>query len=410
MGTMGSSTACWWPAHGPQSNGHPCDTGCWGRGRRQQRRLGHGGLVPVGVRATATPAAAPCWGQACAGTPPRPRARPGRPDRACRWRTGCRCSQQPEPGADRRRRGHRAEYTGSRRRGISLISARDDGGERGGAWGAERLLHETTSLCRECKNAVPARGAGHGRRRGLDVQALRPNTAPSRCSCRTTPPGTRPRADTGMRPRAPRQAVRPVEHGCPFDCGPCELHQQKVELPVVTITSACNLDCPICYVHNKNEGAFHMARGGLPAHPRSPGRRPRQRAGHHQLHRRRADAAPAADRVPGAGAGGGRAPGDGLLERPAPGPRRGAGASGWRALGARVALSFDTFEAGGRSGAAGGAAAGHQAALPGPAGETRRRHHADPGDDPRGERPRDRADHRAWACSGPTSATWRSTP
>lgn len=28
---------------------------------------------------------------------------------------------------------------------------------------------------------------------------------------------------------------------------------------MVTITSACNLDCPICYVHNKNEGAFHMA-------------------------------------------------------------------------------------------------------------------------------------------------------
>ena len=27
---------------------------------------------------------------------------------------------------------------------------------------------------------------------------------------------------------------------------------------MVTITSACNLDCPICYVHNKNDGAFHM--------------------------------------------------------------------------------------------------------------------------------------------------------
>lgn len=29
-------------------------------------------------------------------------------------------------------------------------------------------------------------------------------------------------------------------------------------MPVVTITSACNLDCPICYVHNKNDDAFHM--------------------------------------------------------------------------------------------------------------------------------------------------------
>jgi 7,8-dihydro-6-hydroxymethylpterin dimethyltransferase len=49
-----------------------------------------------------------------------------------------------------------------------------------------------------------------------------------------------------------------VHHGCPFDCGPCEAHEQKVRLPVVTITSACNLDCPICYVHNKNDDAFHM--------------------------------------------------------------------------------------------------------------------------------------------------------
>src|SRR6187399_269852 len=57
---------------------------------------------------------------------------------------------------------------------------------------------------------------------------------------------------------APRTGNHDVELGCPFDCGPCELHAQSVRLPVVTITSACNLDCPICYVHNKNQGAYHM--------------------------------------------------------------------------------------------------------------------------------------------------------
>jgi hypothetical protein len=31
-------------------------------------------------------------------------------------------------------------------------------------------------------------------------------------------------------------------------------------MPVVTITSACDLDCPMCYVHNKNDGAFFMSR------------------------------------------------------------------------------------------------------------------------------------------------------
>jgi uncharacterized radical SAM superfamily Fe-S cluster-containing enzyme len=55
----------------------------------------------------------------------------------------------------------------------------------------------------------------------------------------------------------PSGNIRPVEKGCPFDCGPCRSHQQKVYMPVIPITSACNLDCPICYTVNKNDGA-HM--------------------------------------------------------------------------------------------------------------------------------------------------------
>ena len=55
----------------------------------------------------------------------------------------------------------------------------------------------------------------------------------------------------------PRGDTKPVASGCPFDCGPCSSHQQKVFMPVVPITSACNLDCPICYTVNKNEDA-HM--------------------------------------------------------------------------------------------------------------------------------------------------------
>ena len=56
-----------------------------------------------------------------------------------------------------------------------------------------------------------------------------------------------------------------VAQGCPFDCGPCTSHEQGVQLPIVPITSACNLDCPICYTHNKNEGAYHMSEGELRA-------------------------------------------------------------------------------------------------------------------------------------------------
>lgn len=64
-------------------------------------------------------------------------------------------------------------------------------------------------------------------------------------------------------PHHPPEARTPVSKGCPFDCGPCASHQQKVFLPVVPITSACNLDCPICYTINKNEDAYHMSKGEL---------------------------------------------------------------------------------------------------------------------------------------------------
>lgn len=59
--------------------------------------------------------------------------------------------------------------------------------------------------------------------------------------------------------KAPAGDLKPVQNGCPYDCGTCESHQQSVYLPVVPVTSACNLDCPICYTINKNDGAYHMS-------------------------------------------------------------------------------------------------------------------------------------------------------
>jgi MoaA/NifB/PqqE/SkfB family radical SAM enzyme len=57
----------------------------------------------------------------------------------------------------------------------------------------------------------------------------------------------------------PKRISKPVSAGCPFDCGACPSHQQKVYLPVIPITSSCNLDCPICYTINKNDDAHNMS-------------------------------------------------------------------------------------------------------------------------------------------------------
>jgi uncharacterized radical SAM superfamily Fe-S cluster-containing enzyme len=61
-----------------------------------------------------------------------------------------------------------------------------------------------------------------------------------------------------LAPTTPPPARQSLKEGCPFDCGPCPSHQQKNFLPVVPITSACNLDCPICYTINRNENAYRM--------------------------------------------------------------------------------------------------------------------------------------------------------
>ncbi len=126
----------------------------------------------------------------------------------------------------------------------------------------ERLLYETTSLCRICKNGIPAR-----------VVARADDTVWMRKSC-----PRHGRQDICISTSArwfeetrriknaklpPLRVLKQVEHGCPFDCGACTQHQQKVRLPVVPITSACNLDCPICYTINKNEGAYHMSADDL---------------------------------------------------------------------------------------------------------------------------------------------------
>ncbi len=56
----------------------------------------------------------------------------------------------------------------------------------------------------------------------------------------------------------PTRVHKEISAGCPFDCGPCASHQQGTFLPVIPITSACNLDCPICYTINKNDDAHSM--------------------------------------------------------------------------------------------------------------------------------------------------------
>lgn len=120
----------------------------------------------------------------------------------------------------------------------------------------DRVLEGTRSLCSTCKQGVPAELVQReGRilmRKWCDTHGLEEVLIASDAAWYHR---TVQRAAVLQPPAHPAAEVR---HGCPFDCGTCTDHQQRVHLPVVPITSACDLDCPICYTINKNDGAFHM--------------------------------------------------------------------------------------------------------------------------------------------------------
>ncbi len=122
-----------------------------------------------------------------------------------------------------------------------------------------RLLHETQSLCKVCKNAVPAQVfATPGGEVWMHKRCVTHGEQEARLSTDAAwYERTRRIVPIEARPKTVR---RPIDLGCPFDCGPCESHTQRIALPVVTVTSACDLSCPICYVHNKNDDAFHMGK------------------------------------------------------------------------------------------------------------------------------------------------------
>ena len=127
---------------------------------------------------------------------------------------------------------------------------------------AEQLLRRTTSLCATCRRSVPAEIWRTG-----DAVVLRKLCeAHGLAEVTVSPSAAWYERVMALAPalRAPA-SPRPAAQGCPFDCGPCTSHEQEALLPIVPITSACNLDCPICYTHNKNEGAYRMSEAELRA-------------------------------------------------------------------------------------------------------------------------------------------------
>lgn len=127
---------------------------------------------------------------------------------------------------------------------------------------ADALLGSTTSLCATCKRSVAAELWKSGEQ--VVMRKRCPEHGASSVLISSNADWYASVMQEAPVLSAPT-ALKSVAQGCPFDCGPCTAHEQNVQLPIVPITSACNLDCPICYTHNKNDGAWHMTEHELQA-------------------------------------------------------------------------------------------------------------------------------------------------
>lgn len=120
---------------------------------------------------------------------------------------------------------------------------------------ADKILHTTTGLCRTCKKTVPAQVVRSGDQVFLEKDCA--EHGPEKVLISSSANWYEETVAQSL-VLTPPVNPREVQNGCPYDCGPCTAHEQRNHLPVVPITSKCDLDCPICYTHNKNEGAYHM--------------------------------------------------------------------------------------------------------------------------------------------------------
>jgi 7,8-dihydro-6-hydroxymethylpterin dimethyltransferase len=115
----------------------------------------------------------------------------------------------------------------------------------------EVFLEETRSICPVCKRVIAAevnirenwvilskRCPEHGPFEALVYSDAELYLA----QMRFNKPGT-----------IPLEFQTDVAEGCPLDCGLCPEHKQHTCLGIIEVTTACNLDCPICFADSGHQ-------------------------------------------------------------------------------------------------------------------------------------------------------------
>lgn len=116
-------------------------------------------------------------------------------------------------------------------------------------------------MCRECREIVPARI--FFRNGQVWQESLCPDCCNSPAIIASDKNWYLTNILKAMPDLSPLIGAKPLKGGCPHDCGPCLWHASPCQLPVVSITNACNLRCPICFTYNRNDAVYHMSVGEM---------------------------------------------------------------------------------------------------------------------------------------------------
>jgi uncharacterized radical SAM superfamily Fe-S cluster-containing enzyme len=114
----------------------------------------------------------------------------------------------------------------------------------------------TTGMCRTCRKLIPSRIIIRNNSVYQEGLCSACGTSSAKIA---TDAGWYLKAVQNMAPsRRPKTFSRPVKKGCPFDCGLCAWHESACNLPVFSVTNACDLDCPICFTYNRPDKLYFM--------------------------------------------------------------------------------------------------------------------------------------------------------
>ncbi|MDR1396105.1 MAG: radical SAM protein [Deltaproteobacteria bacterium] len=120
----------------------------------------------------------------------------------------------------------------------------------------EEILGSTRAWCPDCRQAEPALySCGPA---GVFLERLCPQRGSRKIKIALTREWFEDRLAGGIRIDPP-EGGRPVQKGCPQDCGLCRAHLGRLRLPIFSITNQCQLACPICFTHNRTDLVYHKS-------------------------------------------------------------------------------------------------------------------------------------------------------